>query len=100
MTSELTAQKEKKTSIYIYGTFLKDITPNATLHWTVAETSNHNINETGEFWFCDAMENIEQPNPHHVARAKCPPVKGWAMISIQTWISWLVGVVSTTLCWG
>ncbi|KUJ09737.1 uncharacterized protein LY89DRAFT_276611 [Mollisia scopiformis] len=85
---------EKDLDIYIYGTFLKDLTPNATWHWTIADPSNHGQNQSGYFWFCDTIDAIEQPNPDHVARESCLLVKGWAIISIHGWWSWIMGSVS------
>lgn len=66
---------EREFNADIYGTFLKDITANAIMHWLIAEPDNHDQHDSGLFWFCDTMSEIELPNPNHEDQPSCPPVK-------------------------
>ncbi len=73
------------------GTFLEDISEDAKFDWYVYYNYNPTVGDNGKLAFCDIMETIEQPDPNR--KKQCPPEKGWAMISIRTWIPWLVGEV-------
>ena len=76
------------------GTFLQDITENAT--WAYVVDVNNGVGHTtGVLAFCDAMEDIEQPDPDR--KQKCPPEKGFALISIHSFVPWFVGEVSRLL---
>ncbi|MCJ1309552.1 hypothetical protein MMC25_003212 [Agyrium rufum] len=79
--------------LYIYGTFLEDLSENATFTlWTnVSAEWGHDIkayNDTRPF--CYWHNDIEQPDPDKTQQ--CPPEKGFALLSTHGWFSrWFVG---------
>lgn len=68
--------------------FLSDISDDPVWHWYVRETNSDDPGANGTIAFCDAMETIEQPG-----RRGCPPKEGFAIISIEAFVPWLVGTV-------
>jgi hypothetical protein len=73
------------------GTFLQNITANATFDWSVRDDTL--LGGSGTVAFCDVMDSIEQPDPHR--QKQCPPEKGFAIMSAHIWdIKWFVGDVS------
>jgi hypothetical protein len=73
------------------GTFLSDISDDPTWDYYVREIYSDSPGVNGTFAFCDAMEHIEQPDANR--ERECPPEKGFAIISIHSWIPWFVGEV-------
>jgi hypothetical protein len=71
--------------------FLSDISDDPIWNWYVRDTENLYPGDNGTMAFCDAMEEIEQPG-----RRGCPPKKGFAIISIHTFVPWFVGTVRQT----
>lgn len=68
--------------------FLSDISDDPIWNWYVRDTENLYPGNNGTLKFCDAMEEVEQPG-----RRGCPPKKGFAIISIHTFVPWLTGTV-------
>ncbi|KAK0101066.1 Phosphatidylglycerol/phosphatidylinositol transfer protein [Cadophora gregata] len=75
--------------IYLYGTFLQNINKNATWKWYIRDIYQDGEGASGVHQFCDAMEWVEQPDKNHHPR--CPPEKGFPMLSVHTWVPWFVG---------
>ncbi|PVH79809.1 hypothetical protein DL98DRAFT_589021 [Cadophora sp. DSE1049] len=74
------------------GTFLQNITLNATWEWTVdVQRGPDHGHESGIRDFCDVMGGIEQPDPHR--GRDCPPEKGWANMHAGSFLPWWLGSV-------
>lgn len=75
------------------GTFLKDIKDNATWNYYFKKSNGMGEEEESRgLPFCDAIENIEQPDANRTR--ECPPEEVFAMISVHTWVPWILGQVS------
>ncbi|KAI9753212.1 MAG: hypothetical protein M4579_005278 [Chaenotheca gracillima] len=69
--------------VHLYGTFLKNITDNATLTFT-ARYGNSTEQETGTIDFCGSLDSLDQPDPDR--KQECPPEKGFAFMSTSAWV--------------
>ena len=66
------------------GTFLRSITPNATLAYNVRYGTSAD-SEGGVLGFCGAFtDGIDQPGSRH--GRGCPPVKGFGLIMMSSWV--------------
>ena len=66
------------------GTFLKNITNNATLTY-MARYGNSTESEGGTMDFCGAfIDSIDQPGPRR--KHDCPPKKGFGLIMMSCWV--------------
>ncbi|MCJ1364601.1 Phosphatidylglycerol/phosphatidylinositol transfer protein [Acarospora aff. strigata] len=65
------------------GTFLQNITNNATWH-SFGRYGNATVNETWTQDFCKVVDSIDQPDPRR--KRECPPEKGFALISMSAWV--------------
>ena len=74
--------------IFIPGTFLQPIPPNAT--WTfLARYGSSSEHESGSVDFCTSMDSSDQPPPYphsHRRPHSCPPEKGFALIMMSAWV--------------
>lgn len=70
--------------VHLYGTFLKNITDNATLAYT-ARYGNSSEFESGTLDWCKGfIDSIDQPDPHR--QHDCPPEKGFGLIMMSSWV--------------
>jgi len=73
------------------GTFLSDISDDPTWHYYAQDVNAVSPGLNGTLPFCDVMETIEQPDVNR--EKECPPEKGFALISIHSYITWFWGGV-------
>lgn len=73
------------------GFFLSVISDDPVWNWYARENSTDNPGRSGSTPFCDSVDTIEQPYP---GREKdCPPLKGFAIMSLHAYVPWFVGIV-------
>ena len=65
------------------GTFLKNITDNATFNYT-ARYENYTEPAHGTLDFCHTMDSIDQPGGPR--EHDCPPQKGFALVMMSYWV--------------
>ncbi|KAH8688823.1 hypothetical protein BGW36DRAFT_392228 [Talaromyces proteolyticus] len=89
---------EENLDIYIYGTFLSDISDDPLWNYyarDLRDNSTNNPGLSGTLPFCDIMESIEQPDPNR--EKECPPEKGFGLISLHYYVPWFVGEANLTV---
>ena len=88
---------EPKMLIATPGTFLKNVTDNATLAYT-ARYGNSTESESGTMDWCKGfIDSIDQPDPHR--QHDCPPEKGFGLIMMSSWV-WPMFIVPVSFTLG